>query len=162
MTSLTLTAQADIGFLYDALQRRLAPDEWRKLTGGGVMTRELFIAHCRTHNMPSVGFELDGKVIGGMLFDGSAAHIEVLPEYHGRWGALWRPALKWMFAQKDPMQVDIEVGNHKCHRFMAHNNWPRVKQNDQYITYEMSSSTLPAFLRPDKGRAEAHRTSPPA
>jgi hypothetical protein len=150
MQSLNLTEPADFGVLYDAVRGRLQDDEWQKATRG-VVTREVFIAHCIAHNVPSVGFELDGKPIGGIIFDGNAAHIEVLPEYHGRWGLLWPSALKWVFSLKDPMLVAIDRDNEKCHRFMARNNWPRVKEDEKFVTYEMSSTAAPLYAK--KARA---------
>jgi hypothetical protein len=146
MQSLNLTEQADFGVLYDAVSRRLQPEEWQRITQG-VMTRDMFIAHCMSQKLPSVGFELDGKPIGGMIFDGKATHLEVLPEYHGRWGLLWPSVLKWMFSLKDPMLVDIDRDNEKCHRFMARNNWRRVKEDEKFVTYEMSSSATPLYAK---------------
>jgi hypothetical protein len=146
MRSLKLTEQADFGALYDAVQRRLQPDEWQEATRG-VVTREVFIAHCIEQKVPSVGFELDGKPIGGVMFCGNAAHIEVLPEYHGRWGLLWPSVIKWVFSLKDPILVDIDRGNEKCHRFMARNNWRRLKEDDKTVTYEMSSGAAPHYAK---------------
>jgi hypothetical protein len=146
MPSLRLTDQADFGVIFDAVNRRLEKAEWEKITSRGV-TREIFIAHCIAQKYPSLGFVCDGKSIGGILFDGNAAHLEVLPEYHGRWGLLWRSVVNWIFSLKDPILVEINLDNEKCHRFMARNNWPRVKEDGECVTYEMSSRALPHFLK---------------
>jgi hypothetical protein len=146
---LRLTDQADFGLLYDSCERRLEKDEWQKCTHG-VLTRDMYAAYCVAKKWPSIGFELNGKPIGGMLFDGKCVHLEVLPEYHGRWGLLWPSAIKWMFAQKDPMLIQIERANEKVHRFMRRNNWPVVEADEKSLTYEVSSRTLPDFLKPDR------------
>jgi hypothetical protein len=143
MPGLRLTDQADFGVIFDAVSWRLKEEQWRKVTAGGVVTKEIFVAFCIAQKYPSLGFECDGKPIGGIMFDGNAAHIEVLPEYHGRWGILWRSAIKWVFALKDPILVQVPIENQKCHRFMARNNWPRVNEDEKFVTYQMSSRAEP-------------------
>jgi len=147
MQNLRLTDQADLGFIFETVQRRISEDEWKKTTAEGAVTKDVFIAYCISQKYPSIGFEYDGKPIGGMLFDGSAVHIEVLPEYHGRWGLLWRSAMKWFFALKDPIFVAVDRDNEKCHQFMARNNWPCVKEDEKTMTYEMSSRASPIYQR---------------
>jgi hypothetical protein len=146
MQSLQLADQADFGVIFDAVNRRLEKDGWEKVTSG-VVTREIFVAHCIAQKYPSLGFECDGKSIDGILFDGNAAHIEVLPEYHGRWGLLWRSAINWIFSLKDFILVEVNLDNEKCDRFMDRNNWPRVKEDGEFVTYEMSSRALPHYLK---------------
>jgi hypothetical protein len=146
MPGLRLTEQADFGVIFEAVQRRLEEEQWRKVTAG-VVTKEIFIAHCIAQKYPSLGFECDGRPIGGIIFDGSAAHIEVLPEYHGRWGLLWPSAIKWVFSLKDPILVQVPLENEKCHRFMARNNWPRIKEDDRFVTYRMSANAESHFKR---------------
>lgn len=156
MQNLRLTDRADLGVIYDATCRRHQPNEWEKMTAG-VVTRDVFIAHCIAKNFPTLGFECDGKPIGGLIFDGNAAHLEVLPEYHGRWGLLWKRALEWIFSHKDPILVKIDIGNEKCVRFMDRNNWPRVAVDAEFITYEMSSAAEPHYLR--RRRRQAAETN---
>lgn len=146
MQNLRLTDRADFGVIFDAMRQRHQNDAWEKVTAK-LVTREIFVAHCIAQNFPSLGFECNGKAIGGIIFDGKVAHIEVLSEYHGRWGLLWKQAREWVFSLKDPILVDIEVDNEKCHRFMARNNWPRVKVTDKFVTYEMSSVAKPHYLK---------------
>lgn len=143
MPNLRLTEKADLGVIFDAARQRYTDDAWNRVSGGGRTTKEVFIAHCIAHNMPTLGFECDGKPIGGLVFDGHEAHLEVLPEYHGRWGLLWKPALAWIFSHKDPILVDIDADNEKCLRFMDRNNFPRVKTTEQHVTYRMSSDAPP-------------------
>lgn len=164
MPGLRLTDQADFGLIFDAVSRRLNEDQWRKIAAG-VLTKEMFIAHCIAQKYPSLGFECDGKPIGGVLFDGNEAHLEVLPEYHGRWGILWRSAIKWIFSMKDPIVVRIPAYNEKCHRFMARNNWPRIEEDDEFVTYLMSSGAEPHYrkrlqARNDKRGSAAHQDMP--
>lgn len=150
MRKLRLTKQADFGVIFDALAKRYPADKWKEATLGfpADEARETFISFCE--RCPSVGFEYDGKPIGGMMFDGNEAHLEVLPEYHGRWGALWRPTLAWLFAIQDPIFVRVEIDNEKCHHFMARNNWRRMKADEKFITYEMTSKAEPHSRRREK------------
>lgn len=159
MSHLRLTAHADLGVIFDALRRRCSDEKWEKVTAGGKVTKEIFIADCSARNLPTLGFECDGKPIGGLVFDGEAAHLEVLPAYHGRWGLLWKPALAWIFSHKDPILVDIDADNHKCLRFMDRNNFPRMKETADHVTYRMSSDA-PPHDRKQQRRIRAAAVSP--
>ncbi|HEX8956728.1 MAG TPA: GNAT family N-acetyltransferase [Burkholderiaceae bacterium] len=89
-----------------------------------VVTREVFretFAQCL-----SIGFEADGKPIGGVIFDGKVPHIAVLPQWRGRWGTLLRPMLAWLFAIKDDFRIHVEYRNAPLRRFVAHCGWPVV------------------------------------
>jgi len=76
---------------------------------------------------PSIGFEADGLPIGGILFDGRQAHIAVLPEWHGRWALLMKPALAWLFTLRAAIEVEVEAGNERCLRFLDRHGWPRLE-----------------------------------
>lgn len=160
MTGLRLVQPADIGVLFDAARARHSDEEWQIIARGEV-TREAFIDYCRERGFHSLGFTLDGQPIGGIIFDGEAAHIEVLPAYHGRWGFLWKQALAWVFSLKDPIRVAVPASNEKCHRFMARNHWPQVSAGDGFILYEMSSSAPPHYRRGKRGAAVSDGTAAP-
>jgi hypothetical protein len=150
MQKLRLTDQADVGVMFDAFCSRVGKEEWNEATVGGTVTRELFIAYCIAQKFPTLGFECDGRPIGGILFDGNEAHIEVLPDYHCRWGVLWRSAIRWVFSLQDPIMVRVHQDNEKCHQFMARNNWPRIKEDERFVTYEMSSRAQPRYFTPHR------------
>lgn len=135
MARMRLTDKADLGVMFDAEKICWDPELLKKHN----VTRERCIStlsHC-----PSVGFECDGKPIGGILFDGQRAHIAVLPEYYGRWAVLFRPALEWLFSIKEPILVDIQADNERCLRFMDRNQWRRVKETDKVIIYELTRNS---------------------
>lgn len=146
MADYQLTAQADLGVLYEITRMQHSAEEWQKITHG-LVTREHFIGHCIEHGLDSLGFSYAGRPIGGVIFDGQAAHIAVHPEHHGRWGFLWKKTLSWVFAHKDPIEVKIHAGNEKAHRLMERNNWPRIHADENFVTYQMSSKTLPHYFR---------------
>jgi hypothetical protein len=138
MRSLTLTEPADFGVLFDVARRSYTDEAWQRMTRG-LVDRDTFIATCLKLGYPSLGFLCDGVPIGGMMFDGQAAHIGVFPEYQGRWAFLWEDACKWLFAIRDPFVVRIEPDNAKCIRFVERNGWKRVSEDAQFVYYEISS-----------------------
>jgi hypothetical protein len=146
MAEYRITEQLDLGLVYDATRSRLSEEAWKKMlkaAPSGDLSRQEFIDLCIRMKYPAIGFSCDAKPIGGMLFDGQAAHIEVLPEHHGRWGVLWVRCLEWMFSLKDPMEVKIDACNEKALRFMDRNNWQRIHEDEDFVTYVMcSESTL--------------------
>jgi hypothetical protein len=75
---------------------------------------------------------------------------EMLPDYHCRWGVLWRSAIRWVFSLQDPIMVRVHQDNEKCHQFMARNNWPRIKEDERFVTYEMSSRAQPRYFTPHR------------
>lgn len=148
MSIMRLTSQADLSFLYDVVKMRLSGSgKWEEVTRGHSQSREIFLQHCAKNNLPSIGFECNGKPIGGMVYDGVEVHIEVLPKYHSRWAVLWPSAMKWLFSIKDPMLVSVERSNEKCHQFILRNNWHVVKETDKVLTYEISSRSNPIYQR---------------
>jgi hypothetical protein len=116
---LTLAEGADLRTLYDAEMAR-----YRGTSVEQVVTFERYRAlygHCR-----SLGFFDDGLPIGGVIFDGEAAHIAVLAAYHGRWGLLLPRAVQWLFTLADEIRVGVEADNERCLRFMARCGWQQV------------------------------------
>ena len=161
MNRLKLTDQLDAGLIFDTLAKRYPPEKWQAVLQGQdhAQARCAFIDYCR--NYPSVGFEYDGRPIGGMMFDGREAHLEVLPEYHGRWALLWPRTLAWLFAIQDPILVRIEIDNEKCLRFMDRNNWRRVSVDDEYVTYQMTSAGSAHLQRRARGKRTQRAAEPP-
>jgi hypothetical protein len=141
--SLQVLENLDYGALFDAIRQRMSEEEWGKTTNGVPLTREMFVDYCRQQGYIGRGIECDGRQVGGVFFDGTSAHIEIEPEYHGRWALVLPTLLRWVFTLKDPIQVDIARHEPKINRFMARNNWPRIKETDDFITYEMSSKATP-------------------
>lgn len=137
--ALRITEKADFGLIYDIEVARYSFEFIQKHK----LTRDCFIA--RLSGLPSIGYEMNGEAIGGVFFDGKEAHIAVLPKYHGRWGILLKPSLKWLFSMQDPILSRIEIGNAQCIRFMEKNNWKRVEVDNEYITYEMTAKNHSLF-----------------
>ncbi len=135
MTRYRLTAQADLGVMFDAEvsqypQSPLISLELQK------RVFEKFYADC-----PSTGFEIDGIAVGGAIYDGEEFHIAVLPAYYGRWGRLWQPTLDWLFSVADPVRARVAKSNTRCLRFADHSRFPRIAEDDKYVTYLGSSQT---------------------
>jgi len=85
----------------------------------------------------SIGFELDGRPIGGILLDGDQAHIAVLPEAHGRWALLLKPALACLFSQRSAVLGCVHPLNHRCIAFMEHHGWRRLYADEHSVRYLM-------------------------
>jgi GNAT superfamily N-acetyltransferase len=131
---LRLAPQADLDVFYAADAARYAVSDRAELD---VVTREVFIEFYR--NCPSIGFEADGRPIGGIIFDGEEAHIAVLPQYHGRWAALLKPALEWLFSLRDEIVVEIERDNTVCMDFMKRNRWQCLDADDETARFRMTA-----------------------
>jgi len=111
-----------------------------------VVTRDAFkalYARCR-----SVGFECDGRAIGGVIYDGKSAHIAVLPAYHGRWAFLLPAVLTWLFRFGDEIFVRIETGNRKGLAFVERCGWQRIGVDGDDVVYR---------LTPDSGSSRVSR-----
>jgi hypothetical protein len=130
---LRLTEPADLAVIHAADAARYAG---RPQHPAAAVTVERFAAYFR--GCRSIGFTFDGRPIGGMLLDGRQAHMAVLPEYHGRWALLWRPALQWLFAQVPEAIGAVEADNQTCIAFMDRNGWPRVEERDGRVIYLMT------------------------
>lgn len=125
MAGLRLTPQADLAVFYEADAQQFPPGSPET----EVVSQAAFIefyAGC-----PSVGFELDGQPIGGLLFDGTSAHIAVLPAYHGRWALLLKPALAWLFSIQPEVIVHVDLRNETCQRFLLRHRWERLGVDEE-------------------------------
>jgi GNAT superfamily N-acetyltransferase len=132
MAGLRLTGQADLAVFYEADAQQYAAGS----AALQVVSKEAFVAFFA--GCPSVGFEMDGKPIGGLLFDGTSAHIAVLPAYHGRWALLLKPALAWLFSLQQEVIVHVEAHNHTCQRFLARHHWERLYEEDGTVAYRVT------------------------
>jgi hypothetical protein len=81
-----------------------------------VVTRDAF--RMLYANRPSRGFECNGKPIGGVIFDGTSAHIAVHESHHGRWALLLKETLEWLFGLSEEIFVRIEADNRKSLAFV--------------------------------------------
>jgi GNAT superfamily N-acetyltransferase len=132
MSRFTLAPRADLATYYEADVQRYAPDAPQRQ----VVTREVFMALYQ--DCASIGFEHDGRPIGGILFDGLEAHIAVLPQYHGRWALLLKPALDWLFSLRERILVRVDPDNQRCIAFMAHHGWPCLGRVGDSLLYRIS------------------------
>lgn len=136
---LKLTHPADLGVLYEADSHRYR--QGLALSTGDLLSREAFVAFYA--GCPSIGFERAGQPIGGILFDGEQAHIAVLPQHHGHWALLLKPALHWLFEMRREILVKVEAGNPACLRFMQRSGWERLGEEGDDVLF---------LLRPQNGR----------
>jgi len=90
---------------------------------------------------PSIGFEIDGKCVGGMFIRQDHLHLSVLPEYHGRWGFLFTPAFKWAFSVTDPLKAVVSVNNDKIIRFIERHDWKLIDQQGSTLLYLFTDQT---------------------
>jgi len=128
--ALRMTGRVDLDVYYDADSRRFDRSVLEVVTLEAF--REVF-ADC-----PSVGFECDGVPIGGVIYDGKVPHIAVLPEWHGRWGVLLRPMLRWLYALNPDMRVHVARDNPKIRRFVEHCGWPMVAADLRGTIHQMT------------------------
>ena len=134
MGTLRLTDKADLDVYYEADISRFG-SEWALEHG---ITKERFMAYMA--DCPSIGGEVDGKPIGGVIFNHwkKDAHIAVLPEYHGRWGSLLTQGFKWLFSQEAFFYVSVEQCNTKCLRFLDRMGFERIKEDEKWVRYKMT------------------------
>ena len=90
---------------------------------------------------PSIGFEVDNKCVGGMFVRANKIHLSVLPEYHGKWGWLFKPAFKWAFTVSDPLYAIVSRENEKVLRFIRRHDWKQVNEIDSTIVFELTDLT---------------------
>lgn len=90
---------------------------------------------------PSIGFEIDGKNVGGMFIRSQKIHLSVMPEYHGQWGWLFTPAFKWAFSISDPLYAYVSRDNDKVLRFIRRHDWKKVNEIDSTIIFELTDLT---------------------
>ena len=133
--SLRLTDGVDLDAYYDADAAR---HDARTLA---VVTREVFRRFYG--DSPSVGFEADGRAVGGVIFDGEVPHIAVLPEWRGRWGPLLRPMLRWLYGLRPEILIRVDAANAPLRDFVRHCGWPEVGRAPGETIHRMA---------PDAGR----------
>ena len=158
--ALTLTPRADLEVFYEADAQR-----WRERRPHvlNVVDREAFVRFYL--NAPSIGFAADGRPIGGIVFDGEQAHIAVLPQWHGRWALLMKPALQWLFRLKREIVVEVEADNERCLRFLDRHGWPRIGAAGEGVRFLLTpldgrrktAYPFPSTARP---RPAARRVTP--
>ena len=61
----------------------------------------------------------------------------MLPQHHGHWGALLKPALEWLFSLRREILVEVERDNTRCHRFMRHVGWECVDERPDVFIYRL-------------------------
>ena len=133
--SYRLTAQADLGVMFDA---EIAAHPQLQFMTLDIQKR--WFEQCYEH-CASTGFEIDGIAVGGAIYDGEEFHIAVLPAYYGCWGRLWQPTLTWLCSVADPVRARVAKSNTRCLRFADHSRFPRIAEDDKYVTYLGSSQT---------------------
>lgn len=149
MRRYTLTERADLAVFYEAE----AP-HWSTARPGvvDVVTQAAFIEFYR--RAPSIGFACEGRPIGGILFDGLRAHIAVLPQHHGHWALLMKPALEWLFGLRPAVLAEVAADNHKCLRFLDRHGFCRLSAGPQQVTYLLAprGGTRKTAYRPARFR----------
>lgn len=141
MDSLRMTDKADLKVYYDA-DIRMYDRAWMAAHG---FTEEAFIARYR--DCPSVGFEQGGIPFGGVILDGNDFHIAILPEFHGKWGALLRPALAWLFSQRSEVRARVHRPNRQGLRFFRRLGAKLVESDGNFLIFSLSPADIPPALR---------------
>ena len=90
---------------------------------------------------PSIGFEIDGKCIGGMFINKDKLHLSVLPDYHGKWGFLFTPAFKWAFSVTDPLRAIVSENNKKVIQFIERHDWQLTDKKGSSLIYLLTDKT---------------------
>ena len=67
----------------------------RRMAEAHDLTEDRFVEHWR--HAPCVGFEVAGRLAGGMFFHAGSAHIGVLKEFRSRWFKLLPAAMEFGF-----------------------------------------------------------------
>jgi RimJ/RimL family protein N-acetyltransferase len=144
---LKILDKADFGVIYEAELLTLGAD-WFKSRN---LTKERMIEIFEKTDCRSLGFEIDGKSIGGILLLGNELHIAILPEYFGKWGLLWKHAVKWVFAQTQTVYGYIPTWNTRCIRFAEKARWRRIGEFEKYETacigFELTAEEAAAIYR---------------
>jgi hypothetical protein len=100
--------------------------EWSGLAPGEREGLDRAAILARFRGLPSIGFACGERCIGGVIVEHGFIHVSVLPEFHGKWGRLYYPALEWALAQSDPLYGMMESDNARCIRFSEQSGWERV------------------------------------
>jgi hypothetical protein len=103
------------------------------------ITREAFIR--RATGIPAIGMQIDGRCVGGAVICGFNFHLYVLPEYHGRWGFLFTPLMRWAFAHNDPLYALIQQDNSKVRRLIDRHDYPLIVERDGVMVYKLTNAT---------------------
>lgn len=90
---------------------------------------------------PSIGFEIDGKCVGGMFIRRDRIHLSVMPEYHGKWGWLFTPAFKWAFSVSDPLYAYVSRDNELVLRFIRRHDWFLIEETGSAMIFELTDLT---------------------
>ncbi|WP_211474790.1 GNAT family N-acetyltransferase [Collimonas humicola] len=152
MHSLRLSDKADLSVYYDADKLQFDAG-WAERTG---VSKAVFMAAFADH--PSRGFEKDGVQFGGVIFDGKEVHVAVLPEFYGRWAILMKPALAWLFSLQEVINVRVDVGNARFHRFAQRCKWPAAMDGSEHVIYTVSNHAELFFNRRAARRAPGQST----
>jgi GNAT superfamily N-acetyltransferase len=129
-----LLPSADFGVMYQA-EKETDKDLFLQID----LTEKEYTAIASKY--PSIGFEIDGKCVGGMFVRAKKIHLSVLPEYHGQWGWLFTPAFKWAFSVSDPLYAYVSRENEKVLRFIRRHDWKQVNEIDSTIIFELTDLT---------------------
>ncbi|MBN9408959.1 MAG: GNAT family N-acetyltransferase [Burkholderiales bacterium] len=95
------------------------------------------VLRTRLQHCPSIGFEMDGQAIGGLILEGHEAFIAVLPHARGQWAFLFKPALHWLFGLRAAVLAHVAVDNHRSIALMERHGWRRLRADASTISYLM-------------------------
>ena len=90
----------------------------------------------------SVGYEHNGKDIGGAVLVGNKLHLAVTKQYKGLWASLLKPTLSWAFAIHNPLVVCISTSNCSAIRLLDATSFRFIESKDGMNTYEISPKEL--------------------
>lgn len=106
--------KVDSSVLYE-IEIVSAPEEAREFLLAQDRKRfEAMVDEC-----PSIGFEVDGRCIGGAFIRYDRLHISVHPDYHSRWRRFYPALVDWTFSVCDPVYGVVHQDNTAGRRFAA-------------------------------------------
>ncbi|MBP7566758.1 MAG: GNAT family N-acetyltransferase [Burkholderiaceae bacterium] len=131
MRRLRLTPRIDLEVFFRAEPALRHP------SGGLPDEAAIAVLRARLQHCPSIGFEMDGQAIGGLILEGHEAFIAVLPNAHGHWALLLKPALDWLFGLRAAVLARVAVDNHSSIALMERHGWRRLRADASTISYLM-------------------------
>lgn len=151
MTKVTITDYIDHNVMYEAEQVSYTPEI------RAIWTREHYVS--RRRGLPAIGFEVDGKPIGGVYMDHGFIHISLLPEFHGKWAFAYMRGLEWALSHADPIYASIAASNKKCIRYVQQSGWEPVGQYSDVVFYRSNKKLLERLQR-RRGYAQTSLVAP--
>ncbi|MEK8029951.1 hypothetical protein AACH06_03875 [Ideonella sp. DXS29W] len=114
-----IVAGADLGVMYAEELRAYPPQVLKQMKLPEMTSGEAIFKRCYA-GCPSIGFEVDGRAVGGCLMEENKMHLAVHPDFHGVWTLQIAEVFDWVFSHSDPAIGRIYAGNRPALRLAHH------------------------------------------